>query len=75
MKRVTVFILVFALAVASTLPSFAQDPAGQEPDADERLVVGTTEVVLDAVVKDKKGHAVKDLKPSDFEIFEDGVRQ
>jgi VWFA-related protein len=75
MKSVWVFILIFALAVASNLPCLAQNPAGQEPDDDERLVVGTNEVVLDAVVKDKKGHAVKDLKPSDFEVFEDGVRQ
>ncbi len=75
MKIVTVFILTFTLIIASTFPCLAQDPAGQEPTDDERLVVGTTEVVLDAVVKDKKGHAVKDLKASDFEIFEDGVRQ
>ena len=76
MKIVTVFILIFTLVIASTFPCLAQDPAGQqEPGDDETLVVGTNEVMLDAVVKDKKGHAVKDLKPSDFEILEDGVRQ
>ncbi|HJU56376.1 MAG TPA: VWA domain-containing protein, partial [Pyrinomonadaceae bacterium] len=75
MKRATVFILIFTLIIGSTIPCLAQDPAAQQQDDDEKLVVGTTEVVLDAVVKDKKGHAVKDLKASDFEIFEDGVRQ
>lgn len=75
MKRANVFILIFTLIIASTFPCLAQEPGAQEPSDDERLVVGTTEVVLDAVVKDRKGHAVKDLKASDFEILEDGVRQ
>ena len=34
-----------------------------------------TEVALDLVVRDKKGRQVKNLKPGDVEIYEDGVRQ
>lgn len=42
---------------------------------EQKVVVGTNEVQLDVVVKDKKGRPVKDLKPGDFEVFEDGVKQ
>ncbi|PYQ01017.1 MAG: hypothetical protein DMF83_26625, partial [Acidobacteria bacterium] len=37
--------------------------------------VGTSAVTLDVVVRDKKGNAVRDLQASDFEVFEDGVKQ
>jgi VWFA-related protein len=74
MKLLTSSILILVLMTASTLPSLGQTPDAQEQDY-ERVVVGTSEVVLDAVVKDKKGHVVKDLKPSDFEVYEDGIRQ
>src|SRR5262249_38274974 len=33
------------------------------------------EVVLDVVVRDKKGRPVKDLAATDFEVYEDGARQ
>ena len=37
--------------------------------------MGSFSVPLDIIVRDKKGHAVRDLKASDFEVFEDGVKQ
>lgn len=74
MKIFAASILILALTLTSTFPCLAQDPDKQEQEY-ERVVVGTSEVVLDAVVKDKKGHVVKDLKLSDFEVMEDGVRQ
>jgi VWFA-related protein len=37
--------------------------------------VTATEVALDVVVRDKKGRQVKNLKPTDVEIYEDGVKQ
>jgi VWFA-related protein len=72
MKKFAAPVFTLALLITFALPCLAQDPGDQEY---ERVVVGTSEVVLDAVVKDKKGHVVKDLKPSDFEVMEDGVRQ
>jgi VWFA-related protein len=73
-----VLTTVFLLAILTTivpLSSLGQTPAGSAPQDDERLVVGTSEVVLDAIVRDKKGHPVKNLKADDFEVYEDGVRQ
>ncbi len=52
--------------------------AAQEPKParqDEKISIRTAEVVLDAIVKDKKGRPVKDLNVNEIQIFEDGVRQ
>jgi VWFA-related protein len=51
-----------------------QQPA---PPKEPELVlhVTTRMVLVDAVVLDKEGHPVKGLKPDDFTVTEDGVRQ
>lgn len=71
-----VFIAIL-LAITVTLLPFqlvnGQEPSPQKPD--DVLRVRTNEVRLDIVVKDKKGHAVPDLTPADFEVLEDGVSQ
>ena len=69
--RVLACVLIVAVTAASAFPRAWQDPAQDE----ETVVVGTSEVLMDAVVKDKKGVLVKDLRASDFEVYEDGVRQ
>ncbi len=40
-----------------------------------QITVSANEVVLDIVVRDKKGRPVKDLTAKDFEVMEDGVKQ
>jgi VWFA-related protein len=71
--------LLFALALATgPLPAAAQTtPAAPPPGSQQEEVVrvGASEVVLDMVVRDKKGRLVRDLKPSDVEVYEDGARQ
>ncbi len=62
----------FALVVSLMMTSVAQTPVGQR---DQQIKIGTAEVQLDLVVKDKKGRMLRDLKVSDFEISEDGVKQ
>ena len=37
--------------------------------------VETNEVMIDVVARDKKGRPVRDLRPDEIEIYEDGVRQ
>jgi VWFA-related protein len=52
--------------------------ARQEPPADLQRSVfrAETEVVLlDVIVRDKKGRTVRDLRPEELEVYEDGVRQ
>jgi VWFA-related protein len=74
MLRTSLSILVLLAVAAAGLPSLAQTT--QNKDQQEEVVrVGANEVVLDVVVRDKKGRVVKDLSPSDFEVYEDGVRQ
>ncbi|MET0650407.1 MAG: VWA domain-containing protein [Pyrinomonadaceae bacterium] len=65
------------LAATLLLPSprliQAQTPAPQ--DDEEVVNIRSQEVKLDVVVKDKRGRPIKDLKETDFEVYEDGVRQ
>jgi len=70
MKKFAVIFLTAALVA----PAQAQDPP-KPARQDEKVSVGTVEVLLDVVVKDKRGRAVTDLSASDFEVFEDGAKQ
>jgi VWFA-related protein len=47
----------------------------QHPDKDDVVKISVTLVQVDAVVTDKSGRQVTDLKPEDFEISEDGKTQ
>ena len=64
-------LLLFAFS------AFAQNPRPTPaPDEDSDVIkISTSLIQIDVTVTDKKGSIVKDLKPSDFEIFENGVRQ
>ena len=62
------------LTVVSTARPRPISQTGQKRD-EQKVVLGTSEVVLDVVVRDKKGRSVKDLTATDFEIYEDGVKQ
>jgi VWFA-related protein len=71
----------FALSVLCLLlqavVSFAQTPA-QTPtpgDRDDVVVINTNLIQIDATVTDKNGKAVMDLKPEDFEIYQNGKLQ
>jgi VWFA-related protein len=68
-----------ALALALAAATSAGAPvSGQAPPPErERPVFGVqaSAVMVDVVVRDKKGRVVRDLSTSDFEVYEDGVRQ
>jgi len=70
MKKIAVIFLTAALVASAQ----AQDPS-KPARQDEKVAVGTVEVLLDVVVKDKRGRAVTDLSAADFEVFEDGAKQ
>src|SRR5260221_4201932 len=80
MKWTPVVVAMLVGALALPPPAVVARPqevasAPQKPEEVPTFGVGTTAVTLDIVVRDKKGRAVRDLKATDFEIFEDGVRQ
>jgi VWFA-related protein len=71
MKRpLTVLLLIVSLTFSLPFQVAAQDPA-----QDQKMTLKTAEVILDVVVKDKKGRVIKDLTAADFEVNEDGQRQ
>ncbi len=74
MKTYLSYLLMVILSLFSC-PSISGQTLSQQRQDDSPIRLGTTEVSLDIVVKDKKGRPVKDLTASDFEIYEDGVRQ
>ena len=51
----------------------AQDPGGEPPRASFRA--DTALVLLDLVVRDRKGQPVTDLRPGEIQVYEDGVRR
>src|ERR1022692_3432757 len=69
--------LITILLVSVTL-CFAQQPAPQNPppvDSQSTIRSTSQEVLLDVVVRDKKGRQVKDLTAKDLVITDDGEHQ
>jgi VWFA-related protein len=65
-RRIAWLVLAAAAAAGAGLRA-QQAPGG--------FTTSTTAVVVDVVVRDEKGAPVLDLKPGDFELLEDDVRQ
>ncbi|PYQ43116.1 MAG: hypothetical protein DMF77_11005 [Acidobacteria bacterium] len=71
--KATLLAGVIAALLALVPPVTAQDPP---PDLRAHVFrVETEVVVLDLVVRDKKGHTIRDLRPEEVQVFEDGVKQ
>jgi VWFA-related protein len=65
-------------AVATGLPESPAHPAGQADEATPsalRLQITARLVDINVVALDKKGRPVADLKPENFEVYDDGVKQ
>jgi VWFA-related protein len=71
MKR-SIVALTAALSCGS--PLVGQTPPPAERDRPVFAVQAST-VLVDVVVRDKKGRLVRDLTADDFEVYEDGARQ
>jgi VWFA-related protein len=70
MKNTLATLLAVALTGAQPVTAFCQSQTDQG-----KVKIATGEVLLDMVVRDKKGRLVKDLAASDVEVYEDGVQQ
>ena len=62
-------------ATTTTLPDLPSTSASSTPDTGYRLRTTTRLVEVTVVAFDKKGHPVTDLKPTDFEIYDNGRKQ
>src|SRR6185369_4075261 len=79
--------LLAALTILQTVSGvFSQQPAPsptppplpsarQKPESDEVVRITTNLVQVDAVITDKNGKVVTDLKPEEIQISEDGKQQ
>jgi len=70
MRNALATLLAITLTGAQPVTTFCQSQNDQG-----KVKITTGEVLLDMVVRDKKGRIVKDLKASDVEVYEDGAPQ
>jgi VWFA-related protein len=80
LTKTRAFLMAAILLLNVSLSVFAQDPPQapqpQKPQQPQYRVHVTSELVLvNVVVRDKKGNLVRDLKKDDFTVLEDGKRQ
>jgi VWFA-related protein len=80
MKKISfTFSLFFFVVFTFSLSLKAQTPsptAVPPTESDGEVVkISTTLIQVDATVTDRKGNIVTDLKPEDFEVYENGKKQ
>ena len=59
-------LICLLLVLPLMLPAQAPEPS---------LRTTVSEVLLDVVIRDKKAHIIRDLRPEEIQVFEDGVPQ
>ena len=64
------FILLFSLSIFTQTPT---PPSA--PETEDVVKISTTLVQIDVTVTDSRGNPVKDLKPDEIEIYENGKKQ
>ncbi len=74
MKYGSISIGVIALAALCGWPAFAQVPQATAPQV-PTVKAAVEEVLLDIIVRDKKGKPVTDIKPGELTVTDNGVRQ
>jgi VWFA-related protein len=67
-------LLIPAQQPVTTLPPSSAQTL-QEQNTGSTIRIRSDEVLLDVIVRDKKGRPVRDLKPAEIEVYENGVRQ
>jgi len=75
MKTFSAILLFFASTISFPLFVPGQSQSKSEPQNPDKIVVERSEVIIDAIVRDKKGRPVTNLSAKDFEVYEDGARQ
>ncbi len=68
-------LLAIALLLVNGVPSARSQDASQSTQPQYRLHVTSELVLVNVVVRDKKGNLIRGLKKEDFTVSEDGKRQ
>lgn len=63
------------MLITQTGPALGQQKPADQRNQDDVIRINTTLVQLHALVTDRKGQVVNDLKQQDFEVFENGIPQ
>ena len=75
-RRVVCFGLMLTLCVTSISAQSQNKPQDKKEGDDQDIIKFNSNLVnVDVTVRDKKGKPVRDLKPEDFVITENGVKQ
>ena len=70
---IILFLFCASLTILAQTPTVTPTP--QPANEDDVVKISTTLIQVDVTVTDKKGKIVTDLKPEDFEIFENNQKQ
>ena len=77
MKLLSFSLIIFGISLLS-IAVFGQTPTPTPPvtnDDNDVVKISTTLIQVDVTVTDKNGKIIKDLKPEDFEIYENQDQQ
>jgi VWFA-related protein len=77
MKRLSPFLLltIVGSVLAQQVGTLPAPPQTQKPEDIDVVRITTNLIQVDAVITDKNGKVVGDLKPEELEIFQDGKAQ
>jgi VWFA-related protein len=75
MKAFFSMLLCSSLAVSSMVVAVRGRQSSSQNQRDDKIVIRANEVMVDVVVRDKKGRPVTGLTTADCQILEDGVPQ
>src|SRR5262245_27651986 len=74
-RALSVVLFIVQSSACIAVLAAPQKSSDKSQAQDKPLRLRTDEVIVDAVVLDKRNHTISDLSADDFELFEDGVKQ
>ena len=74
-RSLTIAAPIWSLLALAALAALAPAPAPAQPTAGPTVKTNVDEVLLDLIVRDKKGKPVTDLKPEDISVVDNGAKQ